>query len=54
MTARRRSGLSQIRRSSYFLSRDIGDWQAAARGPKPLAKRLIRRKLTRALFRSLR
>ena len=52
--ARRRSDLEQIRRGAYFLQRGIGDYQAAQRGPGVLAKRLIRRDLTRTLFRVLR
>jgi hypothetical protein len=48
-----RSTLSQLRRVLYLAQRDIGDMQAAERGPKPLAKRIIRRKVTRSLFRLL-
>jgi hypothetical protein len=48
----KRSTLSQVRRSSYLLSRTIGDYQAAQRGG--LGKRLVRRSLMRTLFRSLR
>ena len=51
---RRRSTLSQIRRAMYFGQRDIGDFQAAERGPVPLAKRLVRRRVTRSIFRLFR
>lgn len=52
--ARKRSGLERVRRDSYLLARSIGDFQAAQRGPAVLGKRLIRRDLTRTLFRVLR
>jgi hypothetical protein len=52
--ARKRSGLEQLRRDSYLLSRDIGDFQAAGRGPGVLAKRILRRKATRGFFQLLR
>ena len=45
--------MKRIQRESYLLSRTAGDIDAAQRGPKVLAKRLIRRKLTRTIFRSL-
>lgn len=48
-----RSTLTQLRRTLYLAQRDIGDAQAAGRGPKPLAKRIARRKVTRSLFRLL-
>lgn len=48
-----RSTLSQLRRAMYLGQRSIGDVQAAERGPKPLAKRIARRALTRAIFRAL-
>lgn len=51
---RRRSLLSQVRRDAYLTQRGIGDFQAAERGPAPLAKRLVRRQLTRAFFKALR
>jgi len=51
---RRRSGLEQIRRDSYLLSRSLGDVEAAEHGPDVLAKRIIRRKATRGFFRLLR
>jgi hypothetical protein len=50
----RRSAWNQTRRSAYLLSRDMGDVSAARRGPAPLAKRLVRRSITRSLFRMLR
>jgi hypothetical protein len=52
--ARKRSGIEQVRRDSYLLSRTLGDVEAARRGPAPLARRLARRDLTRAFFRFLR
>ena len=52
--ARRTSDLEQIRRAAYRLQRGIGTYQAAQRGSAPLARRLARRDLTRALFRMLR
>jgi hypothetical protein len=50
MTGRHRSTWSQARRGLYFAQRDMGDLSAAARGPAPLARRLIRRKATRTGF----
>lgn len=50
----RRSWLSQLQRDSYLISRAAGDVRAAGRGPKPLARRLVRRSLTRAFFQALR
>ena len=52
--ARSRSTLKQIQRDAYLISRTAGDLSAAQRGPGVLAKRLIRRDLTRTLFRVLR
>ena len=52
--SRKRSPLEQVRRDSYLLSRSLGDFQAASRGPVPLGKRLARRSLTRTFFRILR
>jgi len=52
-TKRRKTDpIEQVRRDSYFLSRTLGDYQAAKRGR--LAKRLVRRSLTRTLFRGFR
>lgn len=51
---RRRSPLTQLQRDSYLMSRAAGDARAAERGPVPLAKRLVRRQVTRAIFRALR
>jgi hypothetical protein len=48
-----RSTLSQLRRILYLTQRDIGDVQAAERGPGSFAKRVVRRKVTRSLFRLL-
>lgn len=51
---RRADPLERLRRDLYFTQRSIGDWQAAKRGVKPIGKRLVRRSLTRALFRRIR
>lgn len=51
--ARRRDPLRRIQRDAYLVSRTAGDLSAAQRGPKVLAKRLVRRALTRAFFRAL-
>lgn len=51
---RRRSTLSQLRKLAYRTQRDIGDVQAAERGPQALAKRVVRRQVTRTLLRWLR
>jgi hypothetical protein len=48
------SQLEQIRRSLYLTQRAIGTFQAAERGPVPLTKRLVRRRVTRAAFGALR
>jgi hypothetical protein len=52
--ARKRSGIEEVRRDLYLGQRALGDFQAARRGPAPLARRLARRDLTRAFFRFLR
>ena len=49
-----RSALKQIQRDAYLISRTAGDLDAAQRGPGVLAKRLIRRDLTRTFFKILR
>ncbi len=49
-----RSDLEQLRRGLYRAQRGIGTYQAARRGPAPLARRLARRSLTRTLFGILR
>lgn len=46
--------LSRVRRDMYLTQRGIGDFQAASRGPVPLARRLARRKATRSVFGGLR
>jgi hypothetical protein len=51
---RRHSALSQLRRALYKTQRGIGDVQAARRGPDALAKRVVRRQVTRTLFRLFR
>jgi len=48
---RRRSGLETVRRDMYLGQRTIGDYQALRRGT--LSKRLVRRYVTRSLFRTL-
>lgn len=45
--------VEHIRRNLYLGQRTLGDLQAAARGPGPLARRLVRRRVTRSLLRSL-
>ena len=52
--ARQRSALRQIQRDAHLISRTAGDIDAARRGPDVLARRLVRRDLTRAFFRVLR
>jgi len=46
--------LNQFRRALYKTQRTIGDGQAAKRGPNVYAKRIVRRRVTRAAFRLLR
>jgi hypothetical protein len=41
---------NKIRRALYFTQRTMGDISAAKRGPDVLAKRLIRRQLTRSTW----
>jgi hypothetical protein len=48
----KRSTLSQLRRTLYLSQRAMGDYQAAQRGR--LAKRLVRRSVTRSVFRLFR
>ena len=43
--------LEEIRRSLYYSQRTLGDLQAARRGR--LGRRLVRRRVTRSLMRSL-
>ena len=54
LMARRRSTFSRVERKVYLADRTSLDVRAAMRGPGPLAKRLVRRSLTRALFRGMR
>lgn len=54
MSGRHRSTFEQVRRDLYKTQRAMGDVEAAERGPVPLAKRLVRRSLTRAIFRAFR
>ena len=51
---RNRSTFSRIERDVYLADRTALDVRAAARGPRPLAKRLVRRSVTRRLFRLFR
>jgi|HubBroStandDraft_4_1064222.scaffolds.fasta_scaffold310431_1 hypothetical protein len=51
---RRSSGLEQFRRALYKTQRGIGTFETAERGGAPaVAKRLIRRRVTRTLMRGL-
>jgi hypothetical protein len=51
MTGRHRSSsFRQAERALYKTDRTALDFRAAARGPVPLAKRLVRRRVTRAFF----
>jgi hypothetical protein len=47
---RKSSSFRQAERALYKTDRAILDFRAAARGPVPLAKRLVRRDFTRAFF----
>jgi hypothetical protein len=53
MMARRRDPWRRLARDAHMVSRAAGDISAAQRGMPVLAKRLVRRALTRALFRAL-
>lgn len=48
---RKKNSFEQIRRDLYKTQRTMGDLQAARRGPGPLAKRLIKRRINRRLLR---
>jgi hypothetical protein len=52
--SRRRSTWNQTRRALYKTQRSMGDLSAAARGPYPLARRLVRRRVVRTAFRLFR
>lgn len=54
MTGRKRDPLRELQRDLYLSQRTIGDVRAAQRGPNILAKRVIRRHITRWLLRGLR
>jgi hypothetical protein len=54
MTRRRSSGFRRAERRLYLADRTLLDARAAMRGPGPLARRLIRRSLTREFFRTTR
>ena len=53
MTGRHRSTFGRIERDVYLADRTALDVRAAARGPRPLAKRIGRRVLTRRVMRAL-
>lgn len=46
--------MSKARSTLYRLARGLGDVEAAAKGPKPLAKRLVRKAVYRNTNRSTR
>lgn len=48
------SMLRDIQRVAYLISRGAGDAAAAKRGPTVLAKRVIRRRVTRNVYRLFR
>lgn len=52
MARKNASIVTMMRRYLYFTQRTLGDAQAAQRGT--LAKRVVRRKITRSVFRYLR
>jgi len=52
--ARRRRTFRRAERRLYLADRTLLDARAAMRGPGPLARRLIRRSLTRELFKTMR
>ena len=54
MSGRHRSTFSQVQRDLYLTQRGMGTVRAMRRGPAPLAKRLVRRRLTRSFFGALR
>jgi hypothetical protein len=54
MTGRHRSAYRRVERKVYLADRTSLDVAAALRGPAPLARRLVRRSVTRSLFRLLR
>jgi hypothetical protein len=54
MTGRHRSTFRTIERDVYLADRTSLDVRAAQRGSAPLAKRLIKRTVTRSVFRALR
>ena len=45
--------LREIQRILYFTQRTIGDVRAAERGPNVLVKRVLRRIITRTIFKNL-
>lgn len=54
MIARKRSALSQLRRTLYLSQRGIGDAQAVVRGPGAYGRRRARRSIARSVFRLFR
>ncbi len=51
---RKRSTLSQLRRTLYLSQRGIGDAQAVVRGPGAYGRRRARRSIARSVFRLFR
>ena len=54
MSSHRKPSFRSVERKVYKADRFALDLKAASRGPGPLAKRLVRRSLTRSLFRMFR
>jgi hypothetical protein len=50
----RRTTVSGVRSQLYRAARDLGNLQAAAKGPTPYAKRVVRRAAYRSTNRELR
>jgi hypothetical protein len=51
--SRRRSTFRRVERDVYLADRTALDARAAVRGPGPLARRLVRRSVTRTIMRRL-
>lgn len=47
------SFFKKVQRDAYLISRTAGDLDAARRGPDVLARRIIRREVTRSVFRAV-
>jgi len=52
--ARKRSSISQLRSFLYSFAKFLGDIQAVRKGPKSVAKRIVRRSSGKATGRMLR